>query len=513
MAARVFHVSQAIVTLRDMTLTGGDTRDRGGGVNSFRGDLFLTGMKISGNIAGAGNAQGGGVFVWSANLTISHSEISHNASREQAGGVGLQPFQGEYTATISDSVVTGNRGAGGGGIYMRTGHLHIVRSTVTGNNSGLGRGGGIWKLSGHQYSANSMLIQDSTISSNSTEFGYGGGIAIEGNYPAPHAILIENSQITGNQAVRASASPFPEVLGGGIFLGGGNLTVDRSVISNNLTDNTVSSNLVALGGGIAARSAHGMDVSVTVLDSTISGNTADRGGGVAALVSSHGGIYATLSIDGSTLSGNTAATTGGLSGGGLFSYSSINDVSTMVSNSTISGNIGGGAFVNYNRATIQHTTVTNNQYGVAALGTGITEIASSIIAGNGGDVGGDSFQSNGYNIVGFGNLLPFTNSDQTGVSDPMLGPLQDNGGITDTHAPLPGSPAIDAGDPLATAGMGTVPEFDQRGHPFGRVFNHRIDVGAVELQPAVPDCDFDDDADCDGIDIDAARGGNCRRHP
>ncbi len=66
--------------------------------------------------------------------------------------------------------------------------------------------------------------------------------------------------------------------------------------------------------------------------------------------------------------------------------------------------------------------------------------------------------------------------------DPRLGPLADNGGPTMTHALLPGSPAINAGDLSALAGVGNVPEFDQRDAPFGRVFNGRIDIGALEYQ-------------------------------
>jgi hypothetical protein len=61
----------------------------------------------------------------------------------------------------------------------------------------------------------------------------------------------------------------------------------------------------------------------------------------------------------------------------------------------------------------------------------------------------------------------------------MLGPLQNNGGPTQTHALLPGSPAIDAGDPNFTP----PPDYDQRGPGFVRVFNGRIDVGSFELQP------------------------------
>jgi hypothetical protein len=71
-----------------------------------------------------------------------------------------------------------------------------------------------------------------------------------------------------------------------------------------------------------------------------------------------------------------------------------------------------------------------------------------------------------------------------GPIDPRLGPLADNGGSTLTHALLVGSPAINAGDPEAVAGVGGVPQFDQRGAPFSRVHGGRIDIGALELQPS-----------------------------
>jgi len=67
-------------------------------------------------------------------------------------------------------------------------------------------------------------------------------------------------------------------------------------------------------------------------------------------------------------------------------------------------------------------------------------------------------------------------------TDPMLGPLQDNGGSTYTHALLTGSPAIDAGDPNFTLPLG----YDQRGSGFQRVFNGRVDIGAFEVQPVPP---------------------------
>jgi hypothetical protein len=67
-------------------------------------------------------------------------------------------------------------------------------------------------------------------------------------------------------------------------------------------------------------------------------------------------------------------------------------------------------------------------------------------------------------------------------TDPLLGPLQDNGGPTFTHALLKGSPAIDAGDPSFTP----PPFYDQRGLGFDRVVNGRIDIGSFEVQGPTP---------------------------
>ena len=84
----------------------------------------------------------------------------------------------------------------------------------------------------------------------------------------------------------------------------------------------------------------------------------------------------------------------------------------------------------------------------------------------------------GYNVSSDdgGDILTGP-GDQT-LTDPMLGPLQNNGGSTLTHALLPGSPAINAGDPSFTP----PPFFDQRGPAFARVVNGRVDIGSFEVQ-------------------------------
>ena len=101
-------------------------------------------------------------------------------------------------------------------------------------------------------------------------------------------------------------------------------------------------------------------------------------------------------------------------------------------------------------------------------------MSGSNISNNGGTV-----TSHGYNISsddGGGYLTG--PGDQINI-DPLLGPLQNNGGPTFTHALLAGSPAIDTGNPNFTP----PPPYDQRGSPFLRVFNGRIDIGSFEVQP------------------------------
>ena len=84
----------------------------------------------------------------------------------------------------------------------------------------------------------------------------------------------------------------------------------------------------------------------------------------------------------------------------------------------------------------------------------------------------------GYNISSDDGSGHFDWSGGQPLADPMLGPFQDNGGPTLTHALLPGSPGINAGDP----GFTPPPFFDQRGPGFKRVVNSRIDKGSFEVQ-------------------------------
>ncbi|HKH35611.1 MAG TPA: choice-of-anchor Q domain-containing protein, partial [Rubrobacter sp.] len=82
------------------------------------------------------------------------------------------------------------------------------------------------------------------------------------------------------------------------------------------------------------------------------------------------------------------------------------------------------------------------------------------------------------NTCGFGT----SNNSLSGV-DPMLGPLADNGGPTETHALLEGSPAINKGNnAFAVDPDGNPLQFDQRGQGFARIVGGSVDIGAFEVQ-------------------------------
>ncbi len=217
---------------------------------------------------------------------------------------------------------------------------------------------------------------------------------------------------------------------------GGILNVDDCTISGNSTWDA--------GGGIYSNGT------LTVSDSTITGNSVGGSGG---------GIYAkgTISIVNSTITGNTA----GESGGGIYANGTI-----IVVNSTIGDNYagisGGGIYLaSGTTADITDCTISGNSAGLSAGGVdGGGQLYGSIVAGNTkGDLYGTFTGTN--NLIGDGTrgLSSATNILPTGATplDPLLAPLGDYGGTTETMPLMPGSPAIGHGESIS--GITT----DQRG--------------------------------------------------
>ncbi len=269
--------------------------------------------------------------------------------------------------------------------------------------------------------------------------------------------------------------------GGGInFLSSGALNISQCTISGNTT-----TGFAAGAGGIYVKSGRS-----TINQSTISGNTATAG------VSNGGGIRidaGSLVLYSSTISGNTLASSSS-SGGAIFDVSA----NVTISSSTITNN----------RAAIEQG---GGLFFFGGQGANLT-MSNSILAGNtAGTFGPDlvpdfaGTRTIKFSLIGDENgsgLTASTSPDANGnligphasPIDPKLGPLADNGGRTKTHALLPGSPALDGGDPNFDAGTFTAAGFagpfvfDERGDGFARLMDGGgssrpiVDMGAYESQ-------------------------------
>ena len=267
--------------------------------------------------------------------------------------------------------------------------------------------------------------------------------------------------------------------GGGIYAGTSTYTITNSDISSNFADT---------GGGI-----YSFNSNINLFATSINGNISEgSGGGLFQLGSS-----AILSIDKSLVANNVAN-----SDGGGINVSAGSNLS--INNSTISNNVTktyGGGIATRIPTTITHSTIVLNSadFDVNGLGGGggidayeaaaVVSISHTILANNQdfspayyNDCNswyGAMINSNGYNLVrAVGNCTFSSAGDILGL-DPRLGLLQNNGGWTDTHALLIGSPAIDAGNPTLT--IPPAPSTDQRGPSrFARIINGRVDIGAFE---------------------------------
>jgi uncharacterized delta-60 repeat protein len=372
-----------------------------------------------------------GVIALASDLTITGSGTSlltvsgNNASR-------IFSVPETQTVTISDLTLTqGNSATGaapgfGGAIYNQ-GALTLTNLVMTGN-SATSDGGAVYVST----SGDSLAVNNCTISNNTASRNGGGIYADDGSI-----LTVTSSVIQNNTAQTPSASAG----GGGIYLDTATFTMINSTVRNNI------SNLH--GGGLAFDTGG----TSTITLSTISGNAAAGQGGGMYLESTP------LALTNSTVSGNSATTGGGISRG-------IGTAGTDLSYSTIAHNTasadGGGIFA---------------QEGVAA---GNTIIGNNSAGGFGPDYRGP-VTSQGYNLienVSGASIAGTTTGNITGL-DPILGPLQNNGGPTSTHTLLSGSPAIDTADPE------NAPSTDQRGLPRPTDGNSdgtaRADIGAVEM--------------------------------
>ena len=392
---------------------------------------------LSGNLAGN---NGGAQYNNGGTTAFTYGSVSDNAAVNNGGGIDTV----NGTTTLTGVTVSGNSASGdGGGVANLSGTTTLINGSVSGNSGG--DGGGLANVSG------TTTLTNVGVSGNSATVG--GGV-----YSANGTTTLTHSTVSGNSASGG---------GGGVF----NVSSTTTLLYSN-----VNGNFAASGGGIGTY-AYG---TTTLSDCTVSGNTASGNGG--GLNTEYN---ATSTLTNCTVSGNTASG----NGGGLNTEQNATSALTncTVSGNTASGNGGGLYNTIIGQTVLSSVTVSGNSAesgGGIGNGTGSVTIGNTIVGDNTStasapDVVG-TFASLGNNLISVTDgSSGWIGSDLTGTMslplNPLLSPLGNYGGPTDTLAELPGSPAIDAGNnALIPAGITT----DQRG--LIRIVNGTVDIGAFE---------------------------------
>ncbi len=437
------------------------------------GNLTLNDLTVQNGLVNTdGTGVGGGGVYNAGTLTLNNTSLLHNASGSSGGG--LSNWSGATASLTGGSVSNNSTTNAGGGIYNRSGSVTLTDLAVTGNSSTLdadpGVGGGI---ANHAIEGNATLELSNVDVSYNTVEGLGGG-------------GIDNAANTGRAA---------------------NVTIHASVISHNAANGL--DHTEGLGGGIQNsffRGTSNAQANLTIHHSAISHNSAVDGGGITSGIDLPTNLIATLNLTNSTVSYNTTSSATGFilgNGGGVYL---VNGIAT-IANSTISHNeangsggptdfsgFGGGIMaVGLNAAsslTLINTTIADNSAngsggGLANLKFNVsaTTTFKNTLIGDNTSPGKSSCYNFQGTLTSQGNNLEdhndcqFIQASDLVNTNPLLGQLKDNGGPNETHALLPGSPAINKGS-NATCAAPPISGVDQRGvvRPQGAA----CDIGAYE---------------------------------
>jgi predicted outer membrane repeat protein len=423
----VIFLTNTIVISADTTIDGSGQSVTISGNDTVRVLDVNSGSTLSLNqltIADGASDNGGGGIDNHGTLIATNCAFANNSG---SGGGAINNSQG--SVTVNQSSFLENRAIYvGGAVYSYGGDVTISGSTFTGSSSA---DGGAIRIFG-----STLTVSDCAFSSNSAT-GNGGGIASTG-----FAVM----SVSDSSFVQNSANG-----GGGGIENHGTLTVSNC---------TLSSNRARFGGAVNS------DGTLTVSNTTFASNSASGEGSRGGAVESKG----TTIVSDSTFSANEAS----WSGGGMSStYGTVG-----ISNSTFSGNgahIGGGLWSDYSAVIMTNSTFSGNSGGNIDGPYSTTTLKNTIVANS---LLGSNCQ--GHIVDGGGNLS-YPDTTCPGINlNPLLYPLQDNGGPTQTMALGPGSGALDTGDdaPCATA---PVNNLDQRGDV--RPKGPRCDIGAIEQEP------------------------------
>jgi hypothetical protein len=491
----------AELIVNDSLIASNHAGGHGGGIFKDRGSVRLpttiTGTTFQNNTA---NWSGGGVFILRTPLTISDSQFSNNHADEYGGGLGYQNNSTE-TVLISNTTFDANSAAwDGGAIHFSGESMSINNSTIqnnmAANGAGIHNGTADDPFTKYIIRTDTTLIITGSILQENIASGDGGGAFNEGVMTCGESTFVNNESYTLGGGIHNTGEI--EILG--CTFDKNRSGSDGGGINNHniaeIRDSTFTNNASVRGGGVATSMGD-----TQIYDSTLSDNEASSEGG---------GIFndGSMKVFQSTLSANEASTLGG----GIYNIEEINvqkctfedntasrggglaaaGGDTALINNTFSTNTatdsGGGLFnmgpsnedtTPGGEMQASHITVAYNSAptggGIATSG-GSLSIKNSIVAlspsGSDCHASAAGFSALGENIDTDGSCIGFTLK-----ADPLLAPLANNGGPTQTHALKAGSPAIDAAPVCATVGGAAVSD-DQRG--VGRPQGAACDLGAYE---------------------------------
>ncbi len=512
-ASRIFTISSPAeqVTLRGLTLINGRvTNTDGGAIRADGQQLLIDNCTLSGNSAIFGVATtgglGGAIHTVESQLTLNDSVLSGNSSSRGGGALSSRGT----TAVLNNSQVTSNIGGYGAGIVstylvnQAQGNLTVNGGTISGNIADAGSGGGIFVYGIANLTDVSMMYNVATTSGGALASAYAGAtgsftdVDLGNNTAGTQGgalDLLNDSQFT---LLRTQVFTNYAVETGGGISTSGILTITDSTVSGNSAGD--GSSYSDIGGGIHVLSGATLQMS----GSRVETNTANRGGGLYS--------SGTSVVNDTTISENSATTRGGgFYIRGPFDLASstvsanaadngsamltLTDQLTTVTNSTISQNTANmdssatypSAIYSFAPITLSNSTLIGNAPSAITRANGAGEwgMTNSVIADSAIFDCVDAvvpLSVNLNNLIGDGSCA--ADAVELLVGDPLLGPLSDNGGATQTHLPLTGSPLVDAGS------NSDCPDVDQAGMPRPIDGNadddSECDIGSIEFVDLFP---------------------------
>lgn len=452
------------ITISDVSAVDLTTSVSGAAIGVYSaGSVSITDSEFVGNQS-TGD-MGGAVFVEdSGTVTVSNSEFSGNYADDDGGAlsvIGVQSLLVEGSTFGGEGPSDGNGTDQDGGAVSAKQvdtSVDVIDSTFIGNWAEE-TGGGLYT-----FETTTVSVRGSTFVGNEAEDGAGAALRVtDGEAQVFESVFTDNVAIGG---------PFDH--GGGLFA---EETPNLRVFFSTFTGNDAGG---GLGGGVGVE----WTANVEVFGSTFEDNSATAGGGLG-----FGIEVKSVVVDSSTFVANTSEFGQSISSESVMGLLRVVN-STLVEPPTFIDppfaiaveEVIPGAAVELLHSTIEGPggLFADMQFGSALIANTILDShdieAVEILSGN--DVEAE------YSLFSapFGGPIVDNGGNTFGVTNFGLEALADNGGPTQTRLLTASSPARNAGDPA----FGGTPPFDQRGPGFPRVIQDRLDIGAIEMPPVLP---------------------------